>query len=930
MAVLMANGHPVPRGLTLRGRHDERAVLDQLLERARAGHSGALVLRGEAGVGKTALLEHAIASASDMIVVRAGGVESEMELAYAALHQLCAPLLDRLDRIPAPQRDALETTFGLREGPVPDQFLVGLATLSLLSEAAQERPLVCAIDDAQWLDLASAQVLAFVARRLLAESVVILAATRAQAGRYGRLPELVVEGLRDTDARALLASEIPGRLDERVADQLLVEARGNPLALLELPRGLSPAQMAGGFGLPSALSLSGRIEESFVNRLEALPEDTQQLVLVAAAEPTGDPELLWRAAARLGIADALLDPANSARLLEVEGRIRFRHPLVRSAVYRAATPHQRRRVHRALAEATDAQLDPDRRAWHLAEATAGPDERVAAELERAAGRAQARGGMAAAAAFLERAATLTREPSQRAGRALAAAQAAYEAGALDDALALLATTETGAMDDLQRCRVQLLRAQIAFASRRGSDAPPLLLKAARDLEAVDPTLARATYLEALSAAMFAGRLVRGDGVVGISEAALAGPPPPQPPGPSDLLLQGLAVRFTEGPAAGAPILKDALRAFQRVSVLPQEEARWLWFASWVALFLFDDEAWTVLSTRHLDLVREAGALTALPFVLANRSSVYAFFGELGTAAAYEEELRTVTEATRIAAVPYGSLALAALRGHEAELAELIATTINDAQARGEGLALTITEFLSGTLYLGLGRYDAALTAVGKAERYHHEGAAIWALIELIEAAVRSGQPQLASAAMERVTASTRASGTEWARATEARCRALLSEGDATETDDLYHQAIEHSGATRLRVHLARARLLYGEWLRRERRRLEAREQLRTAFEMFNAMGLEAFANRAERELLATGERVRKRSVETREDLTAQETQVARLARDGLSNAEIGERLFISQHTAAYHLRKIFNKLGIRSRGELGRVLPDSTNATVAV
>jgi DNA-binding CsgD family transcriptional regulator len=929
MAVLMASRHPSPGRLRLRGREDERAVLDRLLDEARAGQSGALVLRGEAGVGKTALLEHAIESASDLIVTRAGGVESEMELAYAALHHLCAPLLDRVDRIPAPQREALETTFGLREAPVPDRFLVGLATLSLLSEAAQERPVVCVIDDAQWLDRTSAQVLAFVARRLLAESVVVLAATRKAGGKYGRLPELVVEGLRDADAEALLASAIPGRLDERVADQLLVEARGNPLALLELPRGLSPAQLAGGFGLPGALSLSGKLEESFVNRLEALPEDTQQLLLVAAAEPTGDPALLWRAAQRLGVADAVLYPAESARLLEVDGRVRFRHPLVRSAVYRAATPHQRRRVHRALAEVTDAQLDPDRRAWHLAEATAGPDEDVAVELERAAGRAQARGGLAAAAAFLERAAGLTREPRRHAERALAAAQTHFEAGALDDALALVDTAESCVVGDVQRCQVHLLRARVAFASRRGSDAPPLLLKAARELEAVDSRLARATYLEALSAAMFTGRLARGVGVVEISEAALAGPAAPPSPGPADLLLQGLAVRFTEGYAAGAPILKQALAAFAADTILPPEEARWLWFASWIALFLFDDEAWTVLSTRHLDLVREAGALTALPFVLANRSSVHTFFGELGAAAADEEELRAVTEATGIATVPYGALALAALRGHEPELTELVRATVCDAQERGEGLALTITEFLSGTLYLGLGRYDAAVTAVGQAERHHEEGAAVWALIELIEAAVRSGQPQRAGAALERVTEMARASGTEWALATEARCRALVSEGDGAETDDLYRTAIEHSGSTRLCTHLARTHLLYGEWLRRQRRRREAREQLRTAFEMFNAMGIEAFAARAQRELLATGERVRKRTVEIRDELTAQESQVARLARDGLSNAEIGTRLFISQHTVAYHLRKIFNKLGITSRSELGRVLPDSSDATLA-
>jgi DNA-binding CsgD family transcriptional regulator len=927
MAVLTAGGHSAAGGLLLRGRDDERAVLVGLLEEARAGQSGVLVLRGEAGVGKTALLEHAVESASGLMVVRAVGVESEMELTYAALHQLCASLLDRVDRIPDPQRDALETAFGLREGPFPDRFLVGLATLGLLSEAAQDHGLVCVIDDAQWLDRASAQVLAFVARRLVAESVVLLAATREAAGKYGRLAELVVERLGDADARALLASAIPGRLDERVADQLLVEARGNPLALLELPRGLSPAQLAGGFGLPGALSLSGKIEESFVIRLEALPEDTQLLLLVAAAEPTGDPALLWRAAERLGIADAVLYPAESARLLEVDGRVRFRHPLVRSAVYRAATPHRRRRVRRALGEATDAQVDPDRRAWHLAEAASGPDEVVAAELERAAGRAQARGGLAAAAAFLERAATLTAEPSRRAQRALAAAQTEYEAGALEDALALLGTAEAGAADDAQRARVQLLRAQIAFASRRGSDAPPLLLNAARELKAIDPNLARATYLEALSAAMFAGRLARGGGVVEVSEAALAGPPPPAAPRPSDLLLQGLAVRFTKGYAAGAPILKEALDAFGRDTVLPPEEARWLWFASWIALHLWDDEAWTVLSTRHLDLVREVGALTALPFVLTNRSSVYAFFGDLGEAAAYEEELRAATEATGIATVPYGALSLAALRGREAELSELIRTTVSDAQTRGEGLALTITEFLSGTLYLGLGSYDAALAAAGGAECHHEEGPAIWALSELIEAAVRSGQPHLAGGALERLVETTGAAGTDWALGIEARCRAVLNDGD--EADILYREAIERLGRTRLRVDVARAHLVYGEWLRRERRRLDAREQLRTAFEMFNAMGIKAFAERAERELLATGERVRKRRVETRGELTTQEAQVARLARDGLSNAEIGARLFISQHTVAYHLRKIFNKLGITSRGELGRVLPDSSNATHA-
>jgi DNA-binding CsgD family transcriptional regulator len=915
-----------PRAMILRDRQEERAVLDGLLQSARAGHGGVLVVRGEAGIGKTALLDYAIESALDLKMLRAVGVESEAELAFAALHQLCVPLLDRLERLPAPQRDALQITFGLSAGPPPDRFFVALAVLYLLSEAAQKRPLLCTIDDAQWLDRASAEALAFVARRLLAEPVVMLFATREPGAELQGLPELAVKGLPARAARELLRSVIPGRLDARVADQIVAETGGNPLALLELPRGLSRAQLAAGFGWVGAASLSSRIEETFRQRLEVLPETTQEFLLLAAADPSGDPGLVFRAAERLGIAGPALEPAESAGLIEIDGRVRFRHPLARSAVYQAATADHRRRVHRALADATDALIDPDRGAWHLAEATAGLDEQVAVQLQQAAGRAQARGGLTAAAAFLERAAALTPERSRRAERALAAAQAEYEAGALDDALALLATTETGGVDDQQRPRVQLLHAQITFALRRGSDAPPLLLNAAHDLEAANPSLARATYLEALSAAMFAGRLARGAGVVEVSEAALAGPPPAEPPGPSDLLLQGLAVRFIDGFSAGAPILKEALRAFGRKTVLAPEEARWLWFASWIALYLWDDDAWTRLSSRQLDLVRETGALTALPFVLTNRSSVFAFFGDLDEAEAYEEELRAATDATGIATVPYGALALAALRGREADLMELIRTTVSEAEARGEGLALTITEFLSGVLYNGLGRYDEALVAVGQPERYHEEGPAIWTLTELIEAAVRSGQPELANNALERIGETTRASGTDWALGVEARCRALLSHGDAAET--LYLEGIERLGRTSIQVDLARAHLHYGEWLRRERRRRDAREQLRTAFEMFNAIGIEAFAARAEHELLATGEHVRKRSVETRDELTAQEAQIARLARDGLSNAEIGERLFISRHTVAYHMRKVFTKLDITSRSRLDGALPENTHVAV--
>jgi hypothetical protein len=511
----------VTEGRELYGRRAEREVLDRLLEAVRGGQSGVLVISGEPGVGKTALLESAISAASGLRVTRAVGVESEMELAFAALQHLCAPLLDRLERLPVPQQDALEVALGLRAGDAPDRFLVGLAVLSLLSEVAGEQPLLCVVDDAQWLDQESAQALLFVARRLLAESVALVLATRDLSNELEGLPRLAVEGLRDGEARALLGSVLHVPLDERVRERLVAETRGNPLALLELPRGLTPAELAGGFGLPDTLPLSGRIEDSFRRRLEGLPAATQRLLLVAAAESVGDPALVWRAAGQLGV--GLQAAANTDGLLTIGTRVVFRHPLVRSAVYRAASSEERQAVHRALAEATDEQADPDRRAWHLAQATFGFDEEVAFELERSAGRAQARGGLAAAAAFLERAASLTSEPSRRAGRTLAAAEAKHLAGASDAALELLSMAAAGPLDEFQCAQVDLLRGQIVAMSSRGSEAPPLLLKAARRFEPLDAAAARQTYLELLAAALFAGPLATSGGVVEAATATRAGP-----------------------------------------------------------------------------------------------------------------------------------------------------------------------------------------------------------------------------------------------------------------------------------------------------------------------------------------------------------------------------------------------------------------------
>ena len=910
----------------LRGRRNECAVLDGLLDAAHAGRSGVLVVRGEAGVGKTALLEYAVESAPELQVVRAVGVESEMELAFAALHQLCAPILDRLERLPGPQRAALAMTFGLREGAVPDRFLVGLATLSLLAEAAEELALVCVIDDAQWLDEASAQTLAFVARRLLAESVVMIVASRRPGENLRGLPELVVEGLRDDDARELLASAIRWPLDDRVGERIVAESRGNPLALLELPRGLSPEQLAGGFGLPGAVSVVGRIEERFLQRLEALPQETQRLLLLAAAEPTGDPVLLWRAARLMGIAGSVGGPAEGGGLVEVGTRVRFGHPLVRSAVYGAASLEQRRDAHRALAEATDAAVDPDRRAWHLAAAAAGLDEEVALELERAADRARARGGLAAAAAFLDRAVALTPEPSVRADRALAAAQTKLQAGAVDAVQPLLATAEAGPLSELQQARANLVRAELAYVTSRGNDAAPLLLDAAKRLEPIAPDLARATYLDAFMAASFAGRLAApGGSLLDVARAATAAPA--HPVSPTDLLVDGLAANFARGYAAGLPILRSALKSFGP-GIPADQELRGMLVAWASALHIWDDDGFDRLSARWASLCREAGALSDLLVALTARALALLFKGDLASVESLVEEGQAATEATGLYFGPYGAMGLAALRGDEGRALALIDASNRDALPRGEGGLVSAAEWANALLNNGLGRYPQALTAAVRASEAHEELAfANWSLPELIEAAVRTGQSDTAVDALRRLAEMTGASATDWARGVEARSRALLDDGAVAES--LHREAIERLGRTRVRFELARAHLLYGEWLRRERRRLEAREQLRTAHEMLSTMGVHAFARRAERELLATGERVHQPAVVKGEELTSQELHIARLARDGDSNPEIAARLFISRRTVEYHLGKVFTKLNIRSRHELDRALPAQLTAPLA-
>jgi DNA-binding CsgD family transcriptional regulator len=911
------------------GRASEREMLDGLLVRVRGGDSEVLVIRGEAGIGKTALLRYAARQASGYRVAELTGVEAEMELAFAGIHQLCGPMLDRLGGLPAPQRDALRVVLGLAAGEAPDRFLVGLAVLSLLAAVAEERPLLCLVEDAQWLDAASSQIVGLVARRVRAESVAVVVAVRepAAAPDFDGLPELHLEGLPDDDARSLLRNAVSGRLDRSVVDRIVDETAGNPLALMELPGRMTAAELAGGFELPSAGEVPAQIEHHYIRRIRQLPEATQRLMLLAAAEPVGDAPLVLRAGRRLGIESDALAPAETAQLLHIGTSVRFRHPLVRSAVYGAAALGTRQRAHAALAEVSDPDSDTDRRAWHRALAATGPDEDVAAELERSAARAQARGGAAATAAFLDRAVALTPDPGRRRERALAAAQASVLAGAFTTARRLLAMADAGPLEDFQRAQVDLLQAQLAFVSSRGTDATPLLLAAARRLEPLDIRVARETYVDAFSAALFGARLNGSVGIREVAEAARAAPRPRDAePAAADLLLDAL-VALADDYDAAVPRCREAVLRLSGETASAKERLRWLWQGCVVALEIWDDEHALALSRASVQIARETGTLAELALALSAHTPILVFCGDLATAAAMVSETESVEEVTGIRSAPYGALILSAWQGSEIDTTKLIEATERDANARGEGIGLAISAYARAVLANGLGRYEEAFVAAVTASEHREIVAENWGLSELIEPATRTGRTNLAAEAMKRLARKAYATGTEWALGIDARSRALLSEDDRAEGS--FQKAIDHLRRTRVRAELARTHLLYGEWLRRMNRRVDARAQLRIAYDSFVSMGMEAFAERASRELSATGENVRKRTVETRDDLTPQERQIAELAGDGLSNPEIGARLFLSRRTVEWHLRHVFAKLGIQSRRELSRALANSASGRLS-
>jgi DNA-binding CsgD family transcriptional regulator len=896
-------------------RETELEAVEGLLAAARGGSSAVLVLRGGPGVGKTMLLEHAIGRASGLRVGRVGGVDSEFDLPYAALHQLLAPFLEEIEALPGPQRDSLASTLGLIEVERSDRFLTALGVLTLLSNAAQDTGLLCAVDDAEWLDEASAQVLSFLARRLVSEGIAMLftfGAAHPTSVALAPFRELNFEGLSQVASRELLDRKVEGTLDSGVRDRLVIEAEGNPLALIELAQLLTAEQLAGLAPLPKALPLGDRLEQGLMRNVRGLSSDARSILVLVATERSGDPGLLRRAADGLGLSQTAIDDAES--VLRLGAQITFRHGFVRSAVYALASETTRRDAHLALAEAMDPDADEDRIAWHRAAASVDADETVAADLEASARKARDRGGQVAAAAVLELAAELTPDPSRRAARLLVAADADLAAGALSKADTLLSQLTPKLLDDEQRAEAQRLRGTLALARGDKGSSSTLLIEAARVLAPFDLRKARDTCLDALATAMFAGRLASDRGMREAVECARSMPEPTQTTA-ADVLLDAFATLVDEGSAAAAPVLRRGVGLAGESGDL-----RAIGPAFQAAFELWDDEALHTLAQRRVDLARGSGAFVALPNALNQLGAYEVLVGRFDAAEACFEEADEISAATGYAGIlgktGVGPLILAAWRGEDARTRALAEVCSRDGTARGFGTFVGFAQSALGVLELGLGRYHEAMIAVQDAGL--DQILVTRTLPDLVEAAVRCGEEQLATQAAGELAESTTASGTDWALGVLARSQALLVAG--REAEGLYREAIGRLQRSRARTQLARARLVYGEWLRRERRRRDAREELRAASQLFESMGALAFADRAQSELAATGERVHRRTPETLELLTPQERRIATLVSEGAPNAEVAAQLFISSRTVEYHLAKIFRKLRISSRSELARSL----------
>jgi DNA-binding CsgD family transcriptional regulator/nucleoside-triphosphatase THEP1 len=903
----------------LLGRRDECEQLDGLLGEVREGRTRTLIIHGEAGVGKTTLLEYAIATATDFRVVRVAGVEAETSFDLAALHQVLLPFLPRLDALPVPQRRALSRVFGRTGGPVPDRFLVGLASLTLLADAAVEQPLLVVLDDAQALDQASTTLLAFIARRLDADRVAILVAFRdpvEQTPWLEEIPELHLSGLQENDARALLAS---AGLAEPSHEQALATAAGNPLALVELASAAALLQAGGPSAWTEPLPIGDRLQEYFLRRVLELPTDSQELLLLAAVERHGDGDLILRAAAKLAIADQAAGPLEAERLLTFQPSVGFRHPLIRSAVYHGASPPRRQRAHAALAAALGPD-EADRRAWHRAAASPDLDEDVAGELEASAVRARDRGGYRASAALLVRAAELTPDADRRRLRFVHAASDAFAAGAPAVAKDLLEKAVPGLNDPVVWTEVRLLEAQTQFALGESSTVPAALVEVAKALEPLDVSRARATLLDAWMAALYAGRSAGEADERSIYRLARGIPRPPQmPEAPADLLLDGIALLDVDYPA-GVLRLRRAIQACLNDKGAEEEDLRLVFFASQVAIELWDEQAQQALAARAVGSARRRGALTLLLPALGYQS-----LGEIqrGQFAAAETTLAQGDDLAEAIGSKgffgaFDRLPLLVWRGDERRARVVAAAAMRESVVQGQGGRVTSARAALAILELGLGNYEAARLA---AQPVYDEDPFYFGTVitpDLIEAAARSDARELAVAALKRLSTRARASGTPKALGLLARSSALLANN--ADAEPLYAAAVEHLRRSHALPELARAHLLFGEWLRHRQRRHDARDQLRTAYELFDSIGANAFAARARVELLATGERPRRRAFETRDELTPQEAAIARLVSEGGTNREIAARLFISPSTVDYHLRKVFRKLGVKSRTELARVL----------